>query len=294
MIVYLPMNFQISALNRFTSSIVGQNGLPTHNEISLDFSKLNFIDGGGFTVLMNSVEWLIHNGTEVKFRNFNNISRPAIEYLDDCGFFKNYIHKNLRPGAKLRPTTLPCTKVEQAHSFGWVEYKLSPWLESILEISYGSLASIRACIKEILNNIGDHSTIHTGFVHAQHYPNKKSIVITVSDFGAGIPQTIRARYGPMPDENAILHATREGVTAKSQPNNMGAGLSYLVDTVRRNRGIARLHSLAGNLTCLCDTQGELVARARRGTGRYPGTLIEVELDTRLFVGDEDDRTDFEW
>lgn len=99
----------------------------------------------------------------------------------------------------------------------------------------------------------------------------------------------------MNDGEAIIHATKEGVTAKSQPNNMGAGLSYLVDTVLGNRGIVRFHSLSGNLTCETDNRGKRRLRTRNGCGHYPGTLIELELDTRLFVGDEDDdRVDFEW
>jgi anti-sigma regulatory factor (Ser/Thr protein kinase) len=277
------------------SSIVGSGGKPSSFEVTLDFGRLNFIDGSGYTVLSNSIEWMLYHGTNVRFINFERVNNFAIQYLDDCGFFYYYGQRYLRVDAKVRSTTLPCMPIEQTKAFGWIESKLSPWLGYIFDANKSRLSSIRTCVKEVINNISDHSTMNTGFVHAQHYPNAKQVKITMSDFGAGIPNTIRNRYGVMPDHEAIIHATKEGITAKSRPNNMGAGLSYLVDTVLGNRGVVRFHSLSGNLTCLCDTKGKRVYHARSGTGVYPGTLIEIEIDTRLFVGDEDDeRGELEW
>lgn len=75
---------------------------------------------------------------------------------------------------------------------------------------------------------------------------------------------------------------------------MGAGLSYLVDTMVANRGVTRFHSRRGNVTCICDKNGDKKFLQRPGSGIYPGTLVELEFDTRLFVGDEIDRIDLEW
>lgn len=152
---------------------------------------------------------------------------------------------------------------------------------------------MRTCIKELFNNIHDHSTLSTGFVHVQHYPNNKQVRITVSDFGRGIPSTIRSRFGAMRDDAAILMATEEGVTAKSQPNNMGAGLAYLIDRITGCDGKVRIHSLSGNLYCFRDMNGQRKV-ANQGNGSYPGTLIDISLDTRLFVPDEEERIDIEW
>ncbi len=293
--VLLPQSFMMNAISKFTSNIVMNNGRPVSNEIVLDFSKLNFIDGSGYTVLSNAVEWLISKNVKVIFINFDNKANLAIQYLDDCGFFKTYAGYPLRMDAKVRETTLPCRHIEHQHGFGWIEKSLSPWIEFYFDCTYAQVASIRTCVKEVLNNISDHASVNTGFVHAQYYPAMKTITITMSDFGTGIPNTIRKKFGPMNDGEAIIHATKDGVTAKSQPNNMGAGLSYLVDAVLGNHGIVRFHSLGGNLTCEKDNRGKRSLKTRSGCGHYPGTLIELEFDTRLFVGDEDDgRVDFEW
>ncbi|MBD3768369.1 MAG: hypothetical protein IE928_10580 [Gammaproteobacteria bacterium] len=294
MIVYLPQNFQISAISKFTSQIVGSNGRPLADIVTLDFSKLSFIDGGGYTVLSNSIEWLINENVEVRLRNFDNVKNLAIQYLDDCGFFKTYANRFLRHDAKVRDTTLPCSFVTHERSFGWVQNQLSPWLERIFDVDHAALGSVRTCVKEVLNNTADHSNVSTGFVHAQFYPNLHLVKITLSDFGDGIPRTITRTFGSMPDAQAIIHATKEGVTSKSRPNNMGAGLSYLVDTMIANRGITRFHSRYGNVTCLRDNQGRKRFHQRHGTGMYPGTLVELEFDTRLFIGDEVERGDLEW
>jgi anti-sigma regulatory factor (Ser/Thr protein kinase)/anti-anti-sigma regulatory factor len=291
-VVEIPATFTLQALYRFTRSIVGANG-PLDDRFVLDFSKLNFIDGTGYTVLSNTIGWLVHNKVECAFRDFKKIERPGIIYLDDCGFFKNFTGEPLRREAAVRRSTLPCTSVEHARAHGWIEHRLSPWLQNILDVSYGELISLRTCVKELFNNIIDHSTQSTGYVHAQHYPNNKQVRLTISDFGRGIPATIRERFGEMSDAAAIKLASKEGVTAKSKPNNQGAGLALLIDRVTGCDGKIRIHSLSGNLYCFRDKE-ECQKVSNVGNGSYPGTLVEIAIDTRLFVGDEDARVDVEW
>lgn len=295
MVIDLPQNFLMNAINRFTTLVVRSDGRPIADEITFNFGKLNFIDGSGYTVLSNTIGWLLSKKVKVRFSNYTPPSRLPIQYLDGCGFFKKYLKETLRLDASTRVTTLPCVHIDQKYGFGWVENKLGPWLCGALSVKEGQIASIKTCVKEVLNNISDHSDVDTGFVHAQHYPNAHNLKITMSDFGAGIPSTIRSRYGQMSDAEAIAEAIKDGVTARSRPNNMGAGLCYLVDTVIANQGVVRFHSLSGSLTCTCDKRRQLHQERRKAQGIYPGTLIELELDTRFFVGDDDDeRADFEW
>lgn len=293
-VVKLPSQFDITAINRFTREIVGSNGTPNAQEFVFDFGALSFIDGTGYTVLSNTLQWLISQGVVCKFRNVGNLNRQAIAYLDDCGFFRKHMHRYLRPNATVRPSTLPCIDLAHASAHGWLEYKFTPWMRDVLNVSHAALDSVRTCVKEVFNNINDHSTLNTGFVHVQHYPNMRVVRITMSDFGAGIPTTIRRQFGDMSDQQAVLYATEEGVTSKSKPNNMGAGLCYLIDRVTADHGKVRIVSLGGNLYCCRGKNGQPERRKVAGNGVYPGTLVDIELDTRLFVGDEDERMDFEW
>lgn len=291
--VELPQNFQLSAIDRFTQQIVNADGSPKDLEVILDFRRLGFIDGSGYTVLSNTVGWLIHKGVKCSFDNFKDTKKGAISYLSDCGFFKKYIGYDITPIPRTRDTTLPCVSIEQAQAFSWIENSFSPWMEYTLFETYGSLSSLRSCIKELFNNIGDHSMQNTGFVHVQHYPNLKRVNITVSDFGIGIPHSIRAKYGDMTDAEAIYLASQEGITAQSRPNNMGAGLNYVIDRITGMGGNVLIHSLGGNLTCSRENNRQIRKRSS-GRGSYPGTLIDIGFDTRLFVGDDDDRGEVEW
>jgi anti-sigma regulatory factor (Ser/Thr protein kinase) len=291
--ITLPANFSITAVDRFTREIVGPAG-PLDDAFRFDFSALNFIDGTGYTVLSNTLEWLRDQGVRCSFCKFEKTERPAISYLDDCGFFQRYVKFKLRPEAKSRSTTLPCMPVAHASAHGWLEFTLSPWARGVLLVSHEALTSVRGAVKEVFHNINDHSTLHTGFVHAQHYPNNHTLKITLSDFGRGIPSTICERFGEMTDGEAILYASQEGVTAKSRPNNMGLGINYLIDRVTANDGSVQIRSLRGNLYCYRDRKAGQVRTQSTRNGIYPGTLIDITLDTRLFIGDEEGTRNLEW
>ncbi len=291
--IILPQAFRINAIDRFAQEVVDQNGRPSDAEFILDFSRLDFIDGSGYTVLSNTIEWLLYHKSKVYFENITELQREGIKYLDGCGFFERYVGRRIIKGSRCKNTTLPCVPVEFAKVFSWIENELSPWLSYSLDVSPGSLSSIRTCVKELFNNISDHAAVHTGFVHAQHYPNIRQVKITISDFGIGVPTTIRRRFGAMTDAEAIRLAAEEGVTSQSRPNNMGAGLNFLIDCVTSNDGSVLIHSLSGSLKCFRE-KGRQRRQVANWRSSYPGTLVDITLDTRLFVGDDDERGEVEW
>jgi anti-sigma regulatory factor (Ser/Thr protein kinase) len=291
--IILPTRFSMNALYPFTRQIVGANGLPLDDHFIFDFGRVDWVDGYGLTILSNALEWLRNNGAKRQFVNWT-IDRRGIRYLDDCGFFERYLKRRLNPNGQVRRTTLPCTPVAHADAHGWLEHRFTPWAAPTLGATHGALASVRGNVKEIFNNILDHSTQRIGYVHVQHYPNVDTLNITVSDFGRGIPSNIRERFGPMPDEDAILHASKRGVTTKGNPNNYGFGLDDLIDNVTRNGGIVRIYSYSGALECTRTANGEVLREPSAGNGVYPGTLVDIRLRTDLFVGDQEEREDVEW
>jgi hypothetical protein len=290
--IFIPSVFRMDAIDKFTRDIVDSDGKPIDKNFSFDFSRLSFIDGSGLTVLNNTIAWIKDNNCRLEIVSNSNTS-DGIRYLDDCGFFGLHLKKKIFFDSKPRKTTLPCVSVSNANSFSWIENNLSPWLEWVLYTSNSSLGSIRACMKELFNNILDHSHKNTGFIHAQHYPTSHNIKITVSDFGVGIPHTITQSFGPMNDAQAIFHAAKEGVTSQSRPNNMGAGLNFLIDCITSNDGTVTVHSRRGHLFCR-RYRGNQERNPRLTKGSYPGTLVEISLDTRMFQGDDDERGELEW
>lgn len=290
--VYLPAQFKLNSLYSFTRQIVGAAG-PLDDWFVFDFGGMRFIDGFGLTVLCNTLEWLQNHGVRRSIQHWRNLS-PAALYLDDCGFFERYAGVTLRVDRQVRTTTLPFTRVAHAEAHGWSEYRFTPWAACALGVSGGALSSVRACIGEIFNNILDHSTQEIGFVHAQHYPKVNSINVTISDFGRGIPSTIREKYGHVTDDRAIVMASTRGITTKGNPNNQGVGLDYLITNVTSNGGTARLYSHSGALICSGNRAGGVDREASVGNGSYPGTLVDIMLRTDCFVGDEEVREDMEW
>lgn len=290
--VTLPQNFNYSTMYAFTGAIVGADGLPLDREFIFDFHALRFIEGSGLTVFCNTLEWLYSHGVQVFFTNHQDGTRRAIAYLDDCGFFERGLGAKLRPGAAIRGTTLPFTAVAHAEAHGWLEYRFTPWMSQVLGVNHAALGSVRACVKEVFNNIIDHSTQSTGFVHVQHYPKAKNVRVTISDFGRGIPSNVRTKFPGIDDGTAILRATERGFTTKGHPANMGVGLDYLVQTVTSNHGNVGIYSFQGALHCHRSASG--VRRVPMvGNATYPGTLVELSLHTEFFVGDDGEEEEVE-
>jgi hypothetical protein len=291
--VRLPAQFNIESLHLFTCPIVGSNGIPLDDHFIFDFSNIQFIDGCGLTVFCNTLEWLNSHETRREFQNYQRAA-SAIQYMDKCGFFTKYLGNRLNAEGRLSDTTLPFMSVDHADAHGWLEFSFTPWAAPTLDVSGGRLASVRACVKEVFNNIQDHSTLTTGFVHAQYYPNIDQLHITLSDFGRGIPSTIVQKFGAMDDGQAILCASTLGVTAKNNPNNQGVGLDYLIENVTGNGGQVSIYSFSGVLICSRNAAGQVIREARLGDGVYPGTLVNIMLRKNLFVGDEEEREDILW
>lgn len=291
--VPIPQYFKAESLQRFLPNLIGPNKDPLHNRVFLDFKNLTFIAGDGITVLSNTIEWLLKRGVSVSFVNHIPITDP-IKYLDDCGFFKTYLGNELSPFATVRETTIPLRKVRPAECHFWLDQDVTCWLAHKLGTTPSSLAEIRTCIKEIFNNIIDHSMEDLGCVHIQWHPNINDIHIAISDFGWGIPASIRQKFTVDDDGDAILLATQEGVTTKSVSGNYGAGLSILIDyVVSRNGGKVDIYSGSGALTCEPSTSG-VQKRKKVWNCYYPGTLFNIHLRTDTLERIEDEREDFEW
>lgn len=292
--VYLPSRFTFASLPSFTSQIVGTDGHPKADQFTFDFSSLNFIDGSGMTVISNTMEWLDYRKVKMFFSGHKRPHVDCISYLDDCGFFHRHLGESVRPHARVRSTTLPFTKVAHADAHNWLEASFTPFMCNALGVQSGALASIRSCVGEIFNNIQDHSTLNIGFAHVQRYPNMKRVVVTISDFGRGIPNSMRQRHPGLTDTEAVLRATEEGITSQTTPRNRGLGLDLLIRRVTGNSGYVTIYSFNGAISCSSDDYGNIVKTPIMGNGAYPGTLVEISLRTDCFVGDDFEEEDMQW
>ena len=169
-----------------------------------------------------------------------------------------------------------------------------PWLVSRLNMTRASLSQIDTCLKELFNNIRDHSGEEIGCIFVQHYPKNDQVIFSISDFGVGIPKTIsRARTFP-DDGSAILFACQDGASAKSIKTNMGFGLHFLIqNVVGLNGGRLHIHSGHGRVSCYAEDGNERRV-VEPTSGFYPGTFVEIRMRTDTIESVEDEREDLEW
>ena len=292
----LPRYFNVNSIGDFIRPILKIKDTQLPEEVTIDFSIVIFIDPVGVTVLSNILEYLKKRRINFKFSNYKNNSEP-IRFLDDSLFFLEYVGNKIHSSSTVRSTTLQLKKIEMEESYQWIETLFLPWIKR--EIGYEKklkLEMIKVCLMEIFNNIRDHSGENIGCLFAQHFPNRGIVNIGISDFGVGIPFNVRKMNPSMKDSEAIKLAAQEGFSTKTNPQNRGAGLDILIkNTISHQSDKISIFSNYGILHVYKSKDGEdIIFKPVKNTlFFYPGTLLNIEVQTDLFIGDEEEE-DFQW
>ncbi|QAT66804.1 ATP-binding protein [Bacillus glycinifermentans] len=296
--VKLPYRFTKDTMGGLIDKVITKDFFPKDQEITFDFCSLDYIEPSGVTILSNLFEWLKARDVRVKLKTPKKVPigrDSGLKYLDDSMFFNRYLRKTLYNNSRVRKTTLELQNVTYSGSYQWLGSTFIPWLSKEMCLSQSSLDTIKMCFGEIFNNINDHAEENIGCIFAQHYPRINEIQISISDFGIGIPNTIRKVDPFLTDTEAIEKAVEEGYSSKSTPQNRGVGLSTLVKNVVGNYGgKVHIQSLHGILTCKQNNSNEVWIKSKQGNSYYPGTFIEIVLDTRNFEEEINDKEEFEW
>ena len=273
---------------------ITQDLKPTDDEICLDFSRTNFVEAAGIVSLANLIDWLRARMVTVTYTGCDP-QRAAISYLDDTGFFAAFWGTPLTVYARNRSTTYPFRQLECADSHQWIDGNVFPWIANRCGVPERAFDEFKACIRELFNNIKDHSTLEIGCMHVQEYPNVSKMKIAVSDFGVGIPHEVRKVVPNISDPAAIIQATKEGFTSKPGGRNMGAGLSYLIDNVVcRNHGSVSIYSGTGQGHFRRAANGSRNESVALSQTYYPGTLVSMTLRTDMIVVPQEDSGEEPW
>jgi anti-sigma regulatory factor (Ser/Thr protein kinase) len=273
LLIPLPERLAADTMPALLAAAVSPDGAPLGHSLRFDLSPLRFIDACGMVVLTNLLQWLKWQGKQVGITGYDRYA-DGIKYLDDCGFFALHLGAPLISTAHPRDTTLPVVAVAHAQSHGWIELTAMPWLAQKLNMSTRSLADLSVSMKELFNNVLDHSTQEIASVHVQWHPKMKEIHVAISDFGIGIAKEVQRLRPTLTDPEALLLASQEGFSTK-KGRNRGAGLAILIDNVaKRNRGYVGLYANRGILACNEDGCSPVL-----GAAYYPGTLVDIVLRT---------------
>jgi anti-sigma regulatory factor (Ser/Thr protein kinase) len=289
----LPYNTDARTLFAETQRLsFGNSGV--QGDLIVDFSRLSRISPTGVTFLSNLAHWLEHRGRMISFVNHDDRDRASIQYLDDCGFFLDVEGLSIRPKAQLRPTTLPLERIKAETGHSWLQSTLMPWLAPTLGMGPDPLYPIEVCIGELLKNIQDHSGRDAGSVFVQYFPGSKEVVISVADFGKGIPATVKDVAPNLDDSDAIVRALQHGFSSKQTPPKRGAGLSYLIETIiRTNGGRVDVFSGGGHVAAFRE-KGAVQLTPVRGLGFCPGVTFDITLRTDTIERVEDQPEALEW
>ena len=154
-----------------------QNNPKINSEICIDFTKLNFAKPPGIVYLTILTDYLKQKNIQVSFKGTEN-NKEVIKYLDDSGFFEYTMGKKLDEINSRRETTSQLHVVKNECRHSWVDQNFIPWLSKVSEVNIPSFNEVSVCLKEIFNNINDHTDCVTGCAFGQWYPNKREIIFT--------------------------------------------------------------------------------------------------------------------
>jgi hypothetical protein len=120
-------------------------------------------------------------------------------------------------------------------------------------------------------------------------------LISLSDFGLGIPAKVRKVVPNLSDPQAIEKAVQEGFTTKSRVTNKGFGLDSLLKTaVIRNGGEVTIYSGNGIVRFFRRNEMSWRSFVFKDVGFCPGTTIDISLRTDAIEVLPEEREDLEW
>jgi hypothetical protein len=142
-----------------------------------------------------------------------------------------------------------------------------------------NLDSLHISLTEVFNNIFDHSdSAVDGYVLTQCFPKIDRIIISLCDFGVGIPTKINEIWqasgkDKLSDAAAIRASLVRRISSQSTPQNRGLGLYNLFNIVRKLNG--EISILSNNGVFNRYASGEI--KAYKPNIFFSGTLITITL-----------------
>lgn len=210
---------------------------------------------------------------------------PVITNLCQSGFAGTFGH----PTSAWTGHSIPYREDLTLNMNAIMDYLTINWIgKGWVHVSDRLRDAIAGRVWEIYNNAFEHSGTHIGvFSCGQHFKKKDDLILTVVDFGQGIPGKIRSFFRQHAEEELVAQLTgasclkwafQAGNTTKvGEPG--GAGLDLLKEFVRINQGKLEVYSNEGY--AIIDKDGE---RYENLGNSFEGTIVHITLrcDEKLY------------
>lgn len=296
--IVIPQRLTDEVIAEFNKEVLDHMNFYLPHEVNFQFEQLEFIEPSGVVTLWNMVDLIEQEyGSTIYYScpaDFERYPRryAAVDYLDDSLFFQKVMGKKLHRLSKERSTTNGLTKLKKGNfNQQYIDNTIS-WLKCDVNLKEKSFSFLETALSEVFNNIIDHSGSPIGGCSfAQHYPNKKRIMLSIGDYGVGIANKMKNKfshdnYGNPLDTDAKLinYATQHKVSTKTTPHNRGLGLENLVKIMEYNKGSMKILSNEGLFVYNGNRKS-----LQNANGYYQGTLVLLTFRTdTLEVEEEED------
>ena len=239
-----------------------------------------------------SLSCLIHEyqskGFAIKIKKASTLVQ---NYLDSFGFnqfcSKKYKNNFWQPNDE---KIFPLWKIEQ-EKVALYPNKIQEYFERN-QFNGKSLSALSISLAELLNNVFDHSgSSISGYTFTQYNSTTNSIIVSVCDFGVGIPNKVNEYLQSkgetlLGNMEALKKAFQNRFSTQSKPHNRGFGLDNILSNVKALN--SKMLILSNNsLYRLLDDEESFYERGVY----FPGTLVVIWLDTKKLPEREEILTD---
>ncbi len=246
--------------------------------LNIDLTHMYFIAPYHVVSLACLIEEYYMKGVIIRFNKVNN---QASRYLDNLGFFNywedGFDRKKYHPEEVKTSFCLWQLDKEMFHPY--VTYAQAYFTKHFFNGL--DLQPLNTSLTELFNNVIDHSKSKvSGYVFTQYYPNKKEFIISLCDFGSGIPNTIIKYLRKTQDKTvtpleAFDLAFKRGFSTESTPSNRGLGLDNIASIVRSMK--SELLIISNNVCFKQQSDGKIVKQTIQEGFR--GTQVVIYLKT---------------
>lgn len=246
--------------------------------VLLDFSRCSFLRPNALTILGGLTRLLEYQCGNVVY-DWDSIKNQAVlAILMQNGFAEKF-------GLSSHPwdgSSIPYREDLTQDMNEILDYLNDHWLgKGWVKLTHALRDIIIGKKWEIYNNAFEHSASPVGvFSCGQHFPNQNDLVLSVVDFGVGIPTSVRSFFKTfvasetvdrISDAECLKWAFRKGNTTKCDIAR-GLGLDFLKSFIAVNHGKLEVYSNAGYV--IVDDSGE---RHQNCPVSFPGTVVHITL-----------------
>ncbi|MFM0512067.1 ATP-binding protein [Paraburkholderia sp. RL17-373-BIF-A] len=247
-----------------------------------DFSNCTFLRPNAVAFLGGIARVSQQSGRPANFQ-WDSVAPPVLVNLCQSGFAKAFGH--LVPG--WGGHSIPYREDRTSASDPILDYLTDQWLgRGWLNISEMLRDAIVGTVWEVYANSFEHGQSPVGvFSCGQHFKNGNELILSVADFGAGIPTKVRQFLREDPRSKSLRPgaclnwAFQRGNSTAARAVARGLGLDLLREFVCLNDGSLEVYSENGH--ALINRSGAYFADLPIG---FSGTMVQIKLkcDERFY------------